>query len=72
MEHGDKILVDSETAAGMLSISKRHFLAQENSGKIGPMGVKLGARKLFCVSELQAWAAAGCPSREKWQNGRTG
>jgi predicted DNA-binding transcriptional regulator AlpA len=60
------ILVNSETAATMLGISKRHFDSLERGGKIGPMPAKLGGRVLWCADTLRSWAAAGCPAREQW------
>ena len=61
------ILVDTVAAAGLLSISPRHLISLDNSGRLGPMPIKLGARKLFAVEDLKNWVAAGCPARQKWQ-----
>ncbi len=65
-ETDNLILVSAEKAARLLDISKRHFLSLESSGQVGPVAVKLGARRLYSVDELRAWAAAKCPTRAVW------
>lgn len=60
-------LINTEQAAELLNISKRHFLTLLDKGEIGPEPHRLGRRVLYSVSELRRWAAAGCPGRAVWQ-----
>jgi predicted DNA-binding transcriptional regulator AlpA len=60
------LLVDTVTAARMCNLSKRFWIQLDNSGKI-PQPIYLGKRKLWRVSDLQQWAAMGCPSRRDFQ-----
>lgn len=57
------ILVGAEQAAGLLSVSKRHFLSLDSGGKI-PASLKLGARRVWSVQTLRAWVEQGCPHRD--------
>ena len=61
------VLVDARAAAEMLGISARFFATLEASGRIGPLPVCFGKRRLYCVDELRRWATAGCPSRQEWK-----
>ena len=69
-ETADKLLLSAREAASSLGISRSSFYSLLSSGRIGPMGIRLGGRVLFCRAELEAWVAAGCPARCKWQGGR--
>lgn len=59
--------VNGKDAARLLGIGRTLFLQMDNSGRLGPMGLKLGKRRLWSVEELRAWVNAGCPIRERWQ-----
>ena len=61
----DEILLDRKAAAKLLSISSRHLISLEHTGMI-PKPRRLGRRVLFDASELKEWAAAGCPSAERF------
>jgi len=61
------LLVDAKDASRLLGIGRTLFLQLDNSGRLGPMGLKLGKRRLWVVEELRAWVDAGCPIRERWQ-----
>ncbi len=64
----EPIAVDVDQAAALIGVSRSMFYALLDAGKIGPMGVKLGAKcHRFPLAELRAWAEAGMPSREQWQ-----
>jgi len=60
------LLVNAEEASALLHISKRHFLSLDQTGGIGPQGVRLGHSVRWNLSQLQAWTDAGCPSRRQW------
>lgn len=68
----EKLLVDAAAAAELLSVSKRHFLSLDATGRLGPMKVRLGNRALWGVRELQAWTDAACPARDKWLSMKEG
>lgn len=59
-------LLGAEKAAELLDISRRHFLALDSTGRLGPMPVKLDRCVKWVRAELEAWAAARCPNREEW------
>ncbi|MEX2671909.1 MAG: hypothetical protein WD294_07355 [Phycisphaeraceae bacterium] len=61
------VLLGAESAASMLSLSRRYFLTADASGRIGPRSIKIGRRRLWSVDELRTWAAAGCPHRREWE-----
>jgi len=63
----DLILADAKQAAEMLSISPSHLYSLANMGLIGPQPIALARSKRYIVSELRAWADAGCPRREVWE-----
>jgi len=60
------LLVDARDAARLLGIGRTLFLQLDNSGRLGPLGLKLGKRRLWSVEELRAWVQAGAPRREIW------
>jgi len=60
------LLVDSDTAADLCGVSRTTWWALHSSGRC-PAPVKLGRRTLWRRAELEAWTAAGCPPRAKWQ-----
>jgi hypothetical protein len=60
------LLVDAKQASKMLSISPRHVAGMHSSGRLGPLPIALGRRRLWRVAELVAWVLAGCPRREIW------
>jgi excisionase family DNA binding protein len=64
----DQILVSRKEAAKLLGISTRHLIALEQTGRL-PKPRLLGRRKLFCVRELELWAAQGCPPADRFQPG---
>ena len=69
--HIEPLLADSETAAKLLGISKRHFLSMEKDGKIGPLPVVyFGRRILWSVAELKEWVQQGCKNRDQWSQWR--
>ena len=60
------LLLDTNQTAKLLGISTRHFYSMLSSGRIAPMPVEFGAKKLWRFDELQYWVSAGCPNRERW------
>ena len=60
------LLVDAAEAARRLSISKRHFLTMDITGRVGPKPVRLGGRVLWRAEELSKWVSRGCNCREIW------
>jgi len=68
------LLISAEEAAKRLGLSVSSFYQSLSAGRIGPMGVKIGKRRLFDPEELAAWVKSGCPCRRQWMtlrgNGR--
>ena len=63
----DRILLSADEAARALGISHGHFYRLHAEGLI-PAPVRLGRRTLWRRAELEAWTAAGAPSRWQWEN----
>ncbi len=52
-------------AAKLCGVSRSTWLKLQASGRV-PRPVRLGRCVRWLRSELLAWLAAGCPSRERW------
>jgi predicted DNA-binding transcriptional regulator AlpA len=57
--------------ARLLSIVPSTLWSWHSAGKL-PAPIRLGGRTLWRRAELEAWVAAGCPSRERWETFREG
>jgi predicted DNA-binding transcriptional regulator AlpA len=68
---GDRLLVDAEALAHLLSCSARHIQSLDASGRL-PMPIRLGRRTLWDVAGVRRWCAAGCPPRDHMQQQDTG
>ena len=62
----EPLLVGSAVAAAMLGMSQR-TLQRLASGDEIPRTLSLGGKRLWVVSELKAWASAGCPTATIWE-----
>ncbi|MBM4149896.1 MAG: hypothetical protein FJ224_12770 [Lentisphaerae bacterium] len=67
----EQILVDAKVAAGLCGVSRSTWLAWDAAG-INPRPIRLQGRVLWVVTHLRAWAAAGCPSREQFEQEKHG
>jgi len=68
----EPLLVPASAAASMIGVSRRGlFYAMQADGRLGPMAVAFGRRKLWRAAELAEWVAHDppCPSREAWVKG---
>jgi hypothetical protein len=59
-------MVRREQAAELLGVAIATFDRWDSSGVLGPVGIKRGNIKLWLLSELREWAAAGMPPRKEW------
>jgi excisionase family DNA binding protein len=62
----DKLLLSAGEAAGLLSVSRSHFLGLHSAGKI-PLPRRLGGSVRWSTRELAEWIDAGCPARDQWE-----
>lgn len=60
------LLVTAKQAAAMCGKSLRTWRTWDSGGLI-PQPVRIGRSTLWCLAELRAWVAAGCPRREEWE-----
>ena len=67
----DRLLIGAADAATMCGVSRSTWWALHSSGRV-PLPVRLGRRTLWRRGELEAWIAAGCPARERWEAIREG
>jgi predicted DNA-binding transcriptional regulator AlpA len=63
------LMVPAKVAAAMIGVSRATFYTLNADGRLGPMAVSFGRRKLWRVSELTAWVQHGCPVRAEWMKG---
>ena len=61
------LLLSTNEAAKLLNICRNHFYALHNTGRLGPLPLRLGRRVLWNRKELEAWTANDCPARRQWQ-----
>jgi predicted DNA-binding transcriptional regulator AlpA len=60
------LLVDAETLARMLGVSRATVFNMNADGRLGPMPIRIGTRTLWRTEELARWVAGKCPPRERW------
>ena len=58
--------IDAKGLAEMLGLSVRTIRRLDCSAKL-PRPVHIGGAVRWNVPEIEAWLAAGCPDREKWE-----
>jgi len=69
--HLRPLLLSREQVAEVLGgCSASHVTRLDRAGKLGPRPLKLGGCVRWRADELEAWVAAGCPSRVEWQRMR--
>ena len=57
------LLVDATAAAALCGKHLRTWRAWQAAGRI-PRPIRIGRSLMWRFSELEAWVAAGCPSRK--------
>jgi predicted DNA-binding transcriptional regulator AlpA len=62
-------LVDDVGAGQVLGVSRATVHRLRATGRL-PEPIRLGRLVRWRVAELRAWAAAGCPSVERWEGMR--
>ena len=63
----EPLLVCGDETARLLGIGSALFHQMKSDGRLGPLPISFGRKRLYDVAELRAWISAGCPSREIWQ-----
>ena len=64
--HPAGLTVGIKGLAKLLGISRSLACKLDASGRL-PRGIYLGRRKVWSVAEIEAWLAAGAPTREVWE-----
>jgi excisionase family DNA binding protein len=59
------LVLNALEVAVLLKIGKSTFLRLHSAGKV-PQPVRFGRSVRWRRAELEAWVAAGAPSRDKW------
>jgi len=62
MDKSERLMVNAAGVAEMLSCSRSHVYALQNSGRL-PKPCKLGKSTRWPVKVLREWVESGCPSR---------
>lgn len=60
------LVVDAIELARLLDMSVRTIRRLDCSGKL-PRPVRIGGAVRWLVAEIEAWLAAGCPDRQRWE-----
>jgi len=66
----EPLLVDVAGAARMLSIGHSLLYEMASDGRLGPMAIPFGRKKLYRIDELRRWVQEGCKPRSQWLGGR--
>ena len=62
----ESLVVRAKELAKLLSVSIVTVRRMDSGGKL-PKPLRLGHCVGWSLPEVQAWIAAGCPNRERWQ-----
>jgi excisionase family DNA binding protein len=62
----EKLLVDVTEAARMLGIGRTLLYEMLVDGRLGPIPITFGRKKLWRTEELRHWVEAACPPRKQW------
>lgn len=65
------LLVDIRGLAALLSRSVASLERDQAAGRV-PAPVYVGGSKRWRRAEVEAWVAAGCPRRDRWEAARAG
>ena len=65
------LLLDARAAAGLCGVSRSTWYVLHAAGRI-PLPRRLGRAVRWDRRELEAWTAAGCPSRDRWESLKPG
>lgn len=60
------LAVDARGLAVLLGCSERHVRALNVSGRL-PRALRLGRRRVWSIASIEAWLAAGAPTRAAWE-----
>jgi hypothetical protein len=63
---------DFAELANDLRCSRRHVEAMDRDGRLGPVPIRLGRRRVLIRSEIREWLAHGAPDRVTWLEMRGG
>ena len=61
-----RLALQAGEVAGRLGISERHLWSLHSSGRL-PRPIRLGRAVRWPLGELDAWVAAGAPTRDVWE-----
>lgn len=62
----EAVLIDANAAARMCSMHRASWYKAVAGGK-APASVRIGRMVRWRLEEIEAWIAAGCPPRDKWE-----
>jgi excisionase family DNA binding protein len=62
----DPLLIPDAEAARLCGIARATWHRLRTAGRIGPAAIRLGRAVRYRRSEVEAWAAAGCPEARTW------
>jgi predicted DNA-binding transcriptional regulator AlpA len=66
VEVGRGLLIDIQVLSGLLSRSVASLERDQAAGRL-PAPVYVGGSRRWRRAEVEAWVAAGCPERVRWE-----
>lgn len=66
MSEDQALAVDARRLAAMLGLSLRTIRRLDSSARL-PRPIRIGSAVRWRCGEIEAWVAAGCPDRERWE-----
>ncbi len=61
------MLLDASQAAALCGVSRATWFAWQAAGQIPSPVLRRGRVVRWDRREIEAWCAAGCPARDRWQ-----
>jgi hypothetical protein len=60
-------LLTSAEGVGLMIDKSGRSVRRLDSAALMPRGVRVGGAVKWRIAEIEAWVAAGCPSRARWE-----
>jgi predicted DNA-binding transcriptional regulator AlpA len=64
---GAALLISDTEAARLCGVSRATWHRLRAAGKIGPQPIRLGRAVRYLRSDVEKWAASGCPDSATWR-----
>jgi predicted DNA-binding transcriptional regulator AlpA len=62
----EPLLIDADACAALCGCGRSLWYSLLAAGKIGPLSVRLGRKRMWRAEEIRAWILASCPDARTW------